>query len=95
MPPGWVAVLASTRFASETHQVARDVLEAVHAVADRVLPPENARAMLLGVAAVMIAENMADKEPDAATINATWAERGFPWRMTRVQQTSPPAVSFR
>ena len=42
---------------------------------DRVLPPENAKAALLGVAPVVIAENMKDgQEPDAAAINHTWIE---------------------
>lgn len=70
----------------EIEQAAKDVLEAVHTVADRMLPPENARAMLLGVAAVMIARNMLDgEEPDAGEINRIWEEQGFPWRMVRLQ----------
>jgi hypothetical protein len=45
-----------------------------------------ARAVLLRAAVVMIAANMRDdQEPDAATINATWAEQGFGWRMVRLQ----------
>lgn len=71
----------------EIQQATRDVLAAVHAVADQVQPPENARAMLVGIAAIMIAEAMKDGSsevtPDA--INATWAERGFGWRMVRMQ----------
>jgi hypothetical protein len=70
----------------EIEQATRDVLETVHTVADRVLPAENARAMLLGVAAVMIARNMLEgHEPDATAINTVWAEQGFAWRLVRLQ----------
>ena len=37
----------------EIEAATRDVLTAVHTVADRVQPPENARATLLGVGAVL------------------------------------------
>ena len=70
----------------EIEQTTRDLLKMVHTVADRVLPPENARAMLLGIAAVMIRENMKHgEEPGPAEINNIWAERNFPWRMVRLQ----------
>jgi len=71
----------------EINQTALDVLETVHAVTDRLPSAANARAMLLGVAAVMIAANMRDgEEPDAGEINRIWAERGFPWRMVKSLQ---------
>jgi hypothetical protein len=67
-------------------QATRDVLTAVHAVADRVQPPENSRVMLAGIASVMIAEALkADSAVTPDVINQTWAERGFPWRMVRLQ----------
>jgi hypothetical protein len=56
----------------------RQVLEVVHTVADRELPPENARGCWPASPAITIAEAMKDDEPNADTINATWAERRFP-----------------
>ena len=71
----------------EIEQTTRAVLETVHDIADRVQPPANARGMLIGIAAIMIARNLLDgEEPGAASINATWAERGFPWKMVRSLQ---------
>jgi hypothetical protein len=70
----------------EIKQATREILAAVHAVTDAMPSPENARAMALGVAAEMILRNMQDgEEPGAAGINAIWKERGFGWRMDRVQ----------
>jgi hypothetical protein len=70
----------------EIKQATREILAAVHTITDQVQPPENARAMVLGIAAEMILRNMRDgEEPGAADINEIWKERGFPWRMDRVQ----------
>jgi hypothetical protein len=71
----------------EINQTAREVMATVFAVADQVQPPENARAMLLGIAAIMISRNMREgQEPTADRINEIWLEEGFPWRMIRALQ---------
>lgn len=71
---------------SEIKQATHAVLAAVFAAADRVEPPENARAMVLGIASVMIAESMKHgEEAGADEMNRIWKERGFPWRMEPVQ----------
>jgi hypothetical protein len=50
-------------------------------LADRVLPPGNAKAALLGVAPVVIAENMKDgQEPDVATLLNASLVANLPWR---------------
>ena len=68
----------------EIKRATEAVLEAVHDVTDRLLPPEVGSAVLLGIAAVVIAENLKPgQEPDETRINEIWAERGFPFRMTR------------
>jgi hypothetical protein len=62
-------------------------LAALFAVIDKVRPPESARALLLSIAAVIIAEAMAEEAPAAVAaeiINATWAHQSFPWRMVRL-----------
>jgi hypothetical protein len=65
--------------------VGKEVLETIFTITDRVQPPENGKAMLVGVAAVVLARTMKDGGvPGAeAAVNATWAEEGFPWRMVR------------
>jgi hypothetical protein len=56
-------------------------------IVDNVRPPESTRALLLSIAAVIIAEAMAEEAPAAAAaevINDTWAQQSFPWRMVRL-----------
>jgi hypothetical protein len=70
----------------EINRATREILRAVHAVTDAMFSQENARAMVLGIAAEMIVENMKySDEVGAAEINAIWKGRGFGWRMDRVQ----------
>jgi hypothetical protein len=71
----------------EIEHATRAALDALFEIVDRVRPPESARALLLSIAAVVIAEAMADEAPAAAAaevINDTWAQQSFPWRMVRL-----------
>jgi hypothetical protein len=71
---------------SEIKRATREILAAVFAITDQMRSPANARAMALGIAAEMILENMRyGDEVGAAEINAIWRQRGFGWRMDRVQ----------
>jgi hypothetical protein len=71
----------------ELNEAARNVVETVLAITDQVQPPENARAMLIGVAAILISRSMRDgQEPTADTINAVWKREDFPWQMVRSLQ---------
>ena len=72
---------------NEIDQATKAALDALFMIVDRVRPPESARALLLSIAAVVIAETMAGEAPGAATvevINETWARQSFPWRMVRL-----------
>jgi hypothetical protein len=71
----------------EIGQTTEAALAALFAIVDKVRPPESARALLLSIAAIVIAEAMADEERGAAAaevINATWAQQSFAWRMVRL-----------
>jgi hypothetical protein len=63
---------------NEIEQATRAALDAIFEIVDRVRPPESARALLLSIAAVVIAEAMAEEAPASAAaevINATWARQ--------------------
>jgi hypothetical protein len=71
----------------EIEQATRAALDAIFAIMDQVRPPESARALLLSIAAVVIAEAMAEEAPATAAaevINETWARQSFLWRMVRL-----------
>jgi hypothetical protein len=71
----------------EIDRVTEPTLTALFAIVNKVRPPESARALLLSIAAVIIAEAMAEEAPAAAAaevLNETWAQQSFPWRMVRL-----------
>jgi hypothetical protein len=71
----------------EIGRTAEAALAALFEVVNKVRPPESARALLLSIAAIVIAEAMAEEAPAAAAaevINHTWAQQSFPWRMVRL-----------
>jgi hypothetical protein len=62
----------------EIDRATEAVLAAPFAIINKVRPPESARALLLSIAAVVIAEAMAEEAPAAAAaevINDTWAQQ--------------------
>jgi hypothetical protein len=62
----------------EIEHATRAALDALFAITDQVRPPQSARALLLSIAAVVIAEAMAEEAPAAAAaevINDTWAQQ--------------------
>jgi hypothetical protein len=72
---------------NEIDRTTEAALAALFTIVDKVRPPESARALLLSIAAVVIAEAMAEEEPGAVAvevINDTWARQAFPWRMVRL-----------
>ena len=71
----------------EIERTTEAALAALFAIVDKVRPPESATALLLSIAAVIIAEAMAEEAPATAAaevINGTWARESFPWRMVRL-----------
>ena len=71
----------------EIDQATKAALDALFTIVDQVRPPVRARALLLNIAAVVIAEAMAEEEPGAAAvkvINETWARQSLPWRIVRL-----------
>ena len=61
------------------------MLAAVFSAAEPIEPPENSRAMVIGIAAVMIAESLKPgDEIGVDELNAIWAAQALPWQLTRV-----------